>query len=109
MVRTQHFQGWDPDSIPGQSLGELVSCKLLGMAKNTNKNKKKIKECKLGHPFTFLSFLMAKTVKNLLANTGDTRDMGSTPGSGRSPREGMANQSSILAWEIPWTEEPGGL
>ena len=52
---------------------------------------------------------MAKTVKNLLANTGDTRDMGSTPGSGRSPREGMANQSSILAWEIPWTEEPGGL
>ena len=52
---------------------------------------------------------MAKTVKNLLANTGDTRDMGSTPGSGRSPGEGMANQSSILAWEIPWTEEPGGL
>ena len=46
---------------------------------------------------------MAKTVKNLLANTGDTRDMGSTPGSGRSPGEGMANQSSILAWEIPWT------
>ena len=22
--------------------------------------------------------------------------------------KGMANQSSILAWEIPWTEEPGG-
>ena len=21
----------------------------------------------------------------------------------------MANDSSILAWEIPWTEEPGGL
>ena len=21
----------------------------------------------------------------------------------------MANYSSILAWEIPWTEEPGGL
>ena len=21
----------------------------------------------------------------------------------------MATQSSILAWEIPWTEEPGGL
>ena len=21
----------------------------------------------------------------------------------------MANQSSILAWKIPWTEEPGGL
>ena len=23
--------------------------------------------------------------------------------------EGMANCSSILAWRIPWTEEPGGL
>ena len=22
--------------------------------------------------------------------------------------EGMATQSSVLAWEIPWTEEPGG-
>ena len=34
---------------------------------------------------------------------------GSIPGSGRSPREGMATRSSILAFEIPWTEEPGGL
>ena len=23
--------------------------------------------------------------------------------------KGMATQSSILAWEIPWTDEPGGL
>ena len=23
--------------------------------------------------------------------------------------EGMATHSSIIAWEIPWTEEPGGL
>ena len=23
--------------------------------------------------------------------------------------EGMATHSSILAWEIPWREEPGGL
>ena len=30
------------------------------------------------------------------------------PGSGRSPEE-TAPHSSILAWEIPWTEEPGGL
>ena len=36
-------------------------------------------------------------------------DMGSTSGSGRSLEEGIAIQSSILAWEIPWTEEPGGL
>ena len=24
-------------------------------------------------------------------------------------KEGMATLPSILAWEIPWTEEPGGL
>ena len=23
--------------------------------------------------------------------------------------EGMATHSTILAWRIPWTEEPGGL
>ena len=34
---------------------------------------------------------------------------GSIPGSGRSSEEGMAAHSSILAWRIPGTEEPGGL
>ena len=33
----------------------------------------------------------------------------SIPESGRSPGEEMATHSSILAWEIPWAEEPGGL
>ena len=41
-------------------------------------------------------------VKNLPAGNS-----GSMPGSGRSPGEG--NSSSILAWRIPWTEEPGEL
>ena len=36
------------------------------------------------------------------------RDVGSIPGSGRSPGDAMATHSSILAWRIPWTEEPGG-
>ena len=36
-------------------------------------------------------------------------DPGSLSGSGRSPAEGHATHSSILAWRIPWTEEPGGL
>ena len=35
--------------------------------------------------------------------------LGSIPGSGRSPAEGNGNYYSILAWETPWTEEPGGL
>ena len=46
-------------------------------------------------------------VKNLLANAGDVRDVGLIPGSGRSPGGGHGNNSSILAWRIPWTEEPG--
>ena len=42
-------------------------------------------------------------VKNLPVDAGETRDAGSIPGLGRSP--GVGN-GSILAWKIPWTEEP---
>ena len=35
-------------------------------------------------------------------------DLGSVPGLGRFPGEGMATHSSILAWRIPWTGKPGG-
>ena len=45
-------------------------------------------------------------VKILPASAGD---MGSSPGSRRFPGRGNDNHSSILAWEIPWTEELGGL
>ena len=48
-------------------------------------------------------------VKNLPVKAGDIRDTGLIPGSGRSLEEGMATYSSILAWRIPWTDEPGGL
>jgi len=37
-------------------------------------------------------------------------DLGLIPGSGRSPgAKGMVTHSSVLAWRIPWTEEPGRL
>ena len=49
---------------------------------------------------------VALVVKNPPANARDVRDMGSVPGLGRSPRGGHATCSSILAWRIPWTEEP---
>ena len=48
-------------------------------------------------------------VKNLPTKAGDTRDVSLILGSGRSPGVGMATHSSILAWKISWTEEPGGL
>ena len=44
--------------------------------------------------------------KESAGNAGHTGDTASTPRSGRSPEEGMATHSSILAWKIPWTEEP---
>ena len=47
--------------------------------------------------------------KESTCNSGAARDAGSIPGLGRSLEEGMATHSSILAWRIPWTEEPGGL
>ena len=47
-------------------------------------------------------------VKDLLANAGDTGNAGLIRGSGRSPGEGNGTHSSVLAWEVPRTEEPGG-
>ena len=35
-------------------------------------------------------------------------DLGLIPGSGNSVEKGTATHSSIFAWRIPWTEEPGG-
>ena len=49
---------------------------------------------------------MAQQVKDPPANAGD---VGLTPGLGRSPGEGMATDSTVLAWGIPWREEPGRL
>ena len=48
-------------------------------------------------------------VKNLPASAGDVRDAGLIPGLGRSPGVGNGNNSSILAWKIPQTEETGRL
>ena len=48
-------------------------------------------------------------VKNLPASVGDIRDTGLIPLSGRFPGGGLGTYSSIFAWRIPWTEEPGRL
>ena len=48
--------------------------------------------------------------KSLPASAGDVRDMGLSPGPGRySLEKGRATHSSVIAWRIPWREEPGGL
>ena len=48
-------------------------------------------------------------VKRLPANRGGARDAASIPESGWSLEREMPARSSILAWETPRTEEPGGL
>ena len=48
-------------------------------------------------------------VNNLSVNAGDLRDTGSILEWRRYPEGGIATHSSILAWRIPWTEEPVGL
>ena len=61
--------------------------------------------CKIN--FVIGASQMAKRLKkNLPANVGDTSLI---PGSGKTLEKETASYSSILAWEIPWTEEPGRL
>ena len=48
-------------------------------------------------------------VKNLPANAGDIRDVGSILGLGRSSGTGHGNSLQYSAWRSPWTKEPGGL
>ena len=47
-------------------------------------------------------------VKNPPTNA-DVRDLSLTLGREDPLEEGMTTHSSILAWRIPWTEEPSGL
>ena len=60
-----------------------------------------IKPSSLSSPALAGSFFTATTTWE--TNAGDIRDTGLTL------EEGIATHSSILAWEIPWTEEPGRL
>ena len=45
-------------------------------------------------------------VKQSFCSAGDP---GSIPGQEDPLEEGMATHSTVLAWRIPWTEEPAGL
>ena len=42
-------------------------------------------------------------------STCNAGDPGSIPGSGDCLEKETATHSSVLAWEIPWTEKPGRL
>ena len=61
---------------------------------------------------TSLGFPGSSVVKNPSV-VQESQELGETQvqslGWKGSLKEGMATHSSILAWRIPWTEEPGGL
>ena len=60
----------------------------------------------LGIIYISLVFSGDSDSKESTCNAGD---LGLIPGSGRSPEREMATHSTILAWRIPWTEEPSWL
>jgi len=53
-----------------------------------------------------MGFQDDSVVRNLPANAGDS---GLIPGLGRYPGGRKVNPLQYYSWEIPWTEEPGGL
>ena len=53
--------------------------------------------------------LLLKVLSWWQSTPATERDMGLILSSGRSPEKKMATHSNVLAWEIPWTEDPGGL
>ena len=63
----------------------------------------------LRSPHLFKGFPGGSVIKNLPANVGEARDVGSIPGLGRFPGGGQGNPLQYSYPEIPWTEEPGGL
>ena len=89
---------WQPTPVflPGESQGQgsLLGCCLWGRTESDTTEA------------TAAAAAMAKTVKNLPAM--QETDVWSLGGED-ALQKGMAAHSSILAWRIPWTEEPGGL
>ena len=55
-----------------------------------------------------MGFPGGTVVNNSSVSAGDTGDRGLLHGVGRPLEEEMATHSNILAWKIPWTEDPGG-
>ena len=89
-----HGFGWTPGVGDGQ--GSLACCGSWGR-----------KESDTTEQLNWTELMVQwDSINNSPASAGE---VGSIPESGRSLGKEMATHSSILAWEIPWTEKPGGL
>ena len=58
---------------------------------------------------TLVELIVVLVIKNQPANAETKETWVQSLGQEDPLEEGMATHSSILAWRIPWTEEPGGL
>ena len=96
---------WTLAFAKGQYLHLCVGKLASGFSNLLSQTSRNAEEFILPHP-TLEGFAGGLVVKNPPANV---RDVSSVPGSGRSLAKETATNSSILSWEIPWTEEPGGL
>ena len=93
-----------PVFLPGESHGQrsLVSyIQSMGL--------QRVRHDWVTNTHTYSGVLGCASDKEPIWNAGDTRDSGVIPGSEKFPEKEMANHSSILVWEIPWTKDPGGL
>ena len=104
-------------SLPGSSGHEILQARILewvaiSFSSNSSEALSKDQGIRSGpipgnlHPFPKMGFPGGSDNKESTCNVGD---LGSIPGLGRAPGEGIATHSSILGWRIPWTEEPGRL
>ena len=71
----------------------------LSLAQNQEKNRIHARHTNV-FKFNSMAFSDASAGKESICNAGD---LGSIPGSERSPQEEMATHSSIRAWRFPWT------
>ena len=59
--------------------------------------------------YLYMASQVAQVVKNVPASAEDLPVQVQSLGREDPLKEGMVTHSIILAWRIPWTEEPGGL
>ena len=59
--------------------------------------------------YLYMASQVAQVVKNVPASAEDLPVQVQSLGQEDPLEKGMVTHSIILAWRIPWTEEPGGL
>ena len=100
---------WQPTPVflPGESQGRgsLVGCRLWGRMESDMAEATQQQQC-LNSWLSYSWTSLWLSGKESICSAGG---LGSISGSKRSLEKGMATHSSILAWRIPWTEEPSGL